>query len=417
MFLFFFSITELHVGSDQLQDTACTTDPDQNDDMQIHDEQIAETFGAIEESTLDEHQTYQNNEPAGISTNVVFEADVESISNQEEEYSTTEQNEVLQWYVLFIGTWMHIFNISQRAVEPLLQFMAIVFKCLKQGSELLSKECPSSIYKLKSMLGVKKDTFERHIVCPKYDEATCLRKEYCDYIRYPNHSFVSKRVRCGMTLGRVIKYQHAERKFLPCKTYCYNSISKTLKLFFSRPNFYQNCQQWHSRQRQPGYYRDIYDGRIWREFDSFLSSSSSCNLALMLNIDWFQPYKNSPHSVGAIYLSIMNLPRRLRFKLENIMLVGMIPGPHEPNADGLVHYIKPLVDELLQLYNTGVTVITNGNEEHIVKAALLCIAADLPAARKLCGFLGHAAKVGCSKCKKEFETGTYYLLYSYLNFS
>ena len=35
-------------------------------------------------------------------------------------------------------------------------------------------------------------------------------------------------------------------------------------------------------------------------------------------------------------------------------------------------------------------------------AALLLVACDVPAARKLCGFLGHGAKRGCSKCQKEF---------------
>lgn len=37
-----------------------------------------------------------------------------------------------------------------------------------------------------------------------------------------------------------------------------------------------------------------------------------------------------------------------------------------------------------------------------VRCALLCVACDLPAGRKLCGFLGHSAKFGCSKCLKVF---------------
>ena len=36
---------------------------------------------------------------------------------------------------------------------------------------------------------------------------------------------------------------------------------------------------------------------------------------------------------------------------------------------------------------------------------MLCFASDIPAARKLCGFLGHSAKRGCSHCKKEFPGG------------
>ena len=53
------------------------------------------------------------------------------------------------------------------------------------------------------------------------------------------------------------------------------------------------------------------------------------NLSLGLNIDWFNPFDKAPYSAGAIYLNVFNLPRSKRFKLENIILVGMIPGPNE----------------------------------------------------------------------------------------
>lgn len=52
-------------------------------------------------------------------------------------------------------------------------------------------------------------------------------------------------------------------------------------------------------------------------------------LLLMLNVDWFRPYKHTVYSVGVIYLVIQNLPWTLRFKPE-IIIVGIIPGPHEP---------------------------------------------------------------------------------------
>ena len=36
--------------------------------------------------------------------------------------------------------------------------------------------------------------------------------------------------------------------------------------------------------------------------------------------------------------------------------------------------------------------------------ALSCIACDIPASRKVCGFVGHNARLGCNKCFKEFDT-------------
>ena len=51
----------------------------------------------------------------------------------------------------------------------------------------------------------------------------------------------------------------------------------------------------------------------------------------MLNLDWFQPIKDSVYSAGVIYLSFLNLPRQERNKEENIAVVGIIPGPQEPS--------------------------------------------------------------------------------------
>ena len=46
----------------------------------------------------------------------------------------------------------------------------------------------------------------------------------------------------------------------------------------------------------------------------------------MLNVDWFQTFKHlSNFSAGAIYLVILNLPRHLRFKGKNVILIELYP--------------------------------------------------------------------------------------------
>ena len=40
-----------------------------------------------------------------------------------------------------------------------------------------------------------------------------------------------------------------------------------------------------------------------------------------------------------------------------------------------------------------------------MKAAILRVTCDIPAGRKVCGFLGHTATLGCSKCLKAFPGG------------
>jgi hypothetical protein len=55
-----------------------------------------------------------------------------------------------------------------------------------------------------------------------------------------------------------------------------------------------------------------------------------------------------------------------------------------------------LVDALKTLDKDGI--IVNGTRVH---ARLLLESSDLPATRKLAGFASHAARKGCSVCKKE----------------
>ena len=42
-----------------------------------------------------------------------------------------------------------------------------------------------------------------------------------------------------------------------------------------------------------------------------------------------------------------------------------------------------------------------------VRAALICLACDIAASRKLAGFVGHSALKGCSKCFKSFPMLTF----------
>lgn len=117
-----------------------------------------------------------------------------------------------------------------------------------------------------------------------------------------------------------------------------------------------------------------------------------------MNVDWFQPYERSTYSLGAIYLTIQNLPRNIRHKSENI---GIIPGPHEPSRT-VNSYLTPLVLELQEAWTAGFRVPTPHDMSVSVKLVLSCVACDIPASRKVCGFLGHSAALGCSKCLKRF---------------
>lgn len=65
-----------------------------------------------------------------------------------------------------------------------------------------------------------------------------------------------------------------------------------------------------------------FDGKIWKDFQRDPFFSAPGNLAVMLNMDFFQPMKHVQYSLGAIYLTILNLPRGVRNRAENTILVG-----------------------------------------------------------------------------------------------
>ena len=255
------------------------------------------------------------------------------------------------------------------------------------------------------------------MVCPKcwkiyhYGECVVLSgsrrsSKSCKHIKYPDHPYHSHRKECGHLLLMSVCMISGRNILYPHKVYCYKSLKSSLQELLLRPGFHQCCQYWKSRNTSDKL-SDVYDGNVWKDFltiseQPFLACPN--NLALMLNIDWFQPYKHTVSSVGAIYLTVMNLPRQMRFKRTNIILVALIPGPSEPKHD-INSLLGPLVNELSTLW-AGITMeIHNGSSvvKEIVRCALLCCACDLPAGRKVCGFLSHSASFGCSKCLKSFK--------------
>ncbi|OAD65474.1 hypothetical protein PHYBLDRAFT_120079, partial [Phycomyces blakesleeanus NRRL 1555(-)] len=96
-----------------------------------------------------------------------------------------------------------------------------------------------------------------------------------------------------------------------------------------------------------------------------------------------------------------NLPREERNKAENVILVGLMPGPKEASTDEINNYLCPLVDELMLLYK-GITIDTYNCSGALVRAALLMVACDIPAARKTCGFTSHNSTCACYKCNRQF---------------
>ena len=85
---------------------------------------------------------------------------------------------------------------------------------------------------------------------------------------------------------------------------------------------------------------DIFDGRLWKDMmfindTPFLAEPNNLCLSINVDCDWFKVYDHSQYSAGPIYLVILNLPRHERYKDENVILAGIIPGPKEPKYNAM----------------------------------------------------------------------------------
>jgi hypothetical protein len=178
---------------------------------------------------------------------------------------------------------------------------------------------------------------------------------------------------------------------------------------YQRPGFENSLRHWVNRSSYDDILCDIYDGEIWKTFkdepfgeDSalfFCNEKADSHLGLIVNLDWFQPFDGVSHSTGVLYASIANLPRDIRFKRENMLVLGILPGPDEVSLHKINHYLSPVVDELESLWR-GVALNSTAefSEGRTIRAALILISCDIPAARKLCGHI--SALVSCHRCEK-----------------
>ena len=320
------------------------------------------------------------------------------------------------WLLYFLLFVQAVYHISDNALGLFVRFFKVFFSILGhfcKVSAKISEYWPSSLYRVKHWIGSLK--FRKYVVCKKchriYFFSECIlgpenspSSKTCSFQPFPRHPQQRMRKPCGSVLLKSVEYASGITRLYPRLTYCYLGLEPSLQRLLLLPDFYTDCELWRYRRVEEGVMRDVYDGKIWSDFQSlngqpFLSDPG--NFALMLNLDFFQPYKHVQYSLGAIYLTVLNLPRGVRNKTNNVILVGLIPGPQEPQHD-LNSYLEPLVDELQQLWS-GRELDVHALGTKRIRCALICIACDLPAGRKVCGFLSHNAHLGCSRCWKKFS--------------
>ena len=327
-----------------------------------------------------------------------------------------DEKSIIWWVVVFTCLLETLHSLPSRAITWLLKFLSSLFVFLSQyfnNIANIAHTFPSTLHQRTNFILQKLSlpSVQRYVVCQ-----ACLSLHNFNDCLEKRGSMIHIKVcpecekeKTMVPLLREVTTRTGSKKHYPYLVYPFVSLVSSLQSLLLRPEFYTLCERWHHRSKDNQLIlSDVYDGRMWNEFlnfngNAFLATKNS--IGFMLNIDWFQPYKHRIYSIGVIYLAIMNLPRSIRFKMENIIIVGLLPGPKEPSKN-INSYLTPLVCELLSLWD-GVSLQTYNAGTQIFRCALLCAACDLPAGRKTCGFLSYTANLGCSRCYCNFGTGVF----------
>ena len=217
--------------------------------------------------------------------------------------------QMLRWSILYFFKYFTL-------------YLGKAFQC--QPVMDIASGIPLSFQKVRSILRVT-DNFVEYVVCPQchsiYEYKDCIvrtgdgsqESKRCQHVSFPNHPHQSRRKQCGALL---LKKVRRDKKYhlVPIRIFPYYPIQKSIERLARSEGFLEMCESWRGRKTfiPDSYLGDIYDGNVWRDFDSvdkynFLTSPY-CYLTT-LNVDWFQPFSHSLYSVGAI------IPNNSKFAL------------------------------------------------------------------------------------------------------
>lgn len=333
---------------------------------------------------------------------------------------------IVKWVVFLLAFFQTRFCLSDMALGWLLRFLSALLKALGKFSGKINdiaKMLPTSLFKHHQHtidISHSSDSFEKRVVCKscwslyRYEECLSMTGSLTSAKSCSFKHFSSSR-RCSALLLKEIVSSSGRKRYYPHLIFCFTSLVAGLQNLVLCSNFLEQCESTREMFSTIGY-ADVYDGQLWKEFQTVEGSPFLCAAncyGLLVNVDWFQPYKHIVYSVGVIYIAFLNLPRLIRFKRENIIIVGIIPGPSEPSLT-LNTILAPLVSELLDLWKGVKLKLPNGNVETF-KCALLGVSCDLPAGRKVTGFLSYNANYGCPRCYQSFASGLSHRNYSDFN--
>lgn len=171
------------------------------------------------------------------------------------------------------------------------------------------------------------------------------------------------------------------------------------------------------QEESPDVLYDYYDGDTFRRLhgDRMINWDRGKEIVVFLSLssDGFEVNRGRDKAQTAwpVTTTILNLNQDHRFKASNVLIPCVIPGKHDPEYfETFLH--NNIMD--LRRLESGMDVRCADGIWRTLRAFVLFVTADSPAAAKLVGYLGHMASFPCRYCLKKAiyvqECGALYLL-------
>lgn len=164
------------------------------------------------------------------------------------------------------------------------------------------------------------------------------------------------------------------------------------------------------QERIPGTIQDVFDGENYLLLrttplspeDPYCPFDNPEDIALGLSTDGvtlFKRRRRGQSTAWPIILINYNLHPKIRTRLENVLCVGVIPGPRQ--CKDLNSFLIPLIEELLEL-EQGIRIgglTPEGREYYFsLRAFVISIFGDIPVIAKLLFIKGHNGFSPCRAC-------------------
>ena len=192
-----------------------------------------------------------------------------------------------------------------------------------------------------------------------------------------------------------------QKKPIPRKVLRYFPLGPRLQRLYMSSHTAKHMR-WHQARHQgeqridPDNLTHPADGEAWNHFDrSFPDFASECrNVRLGLATDGFNPTgdMNNSYSIWHVIAFPLNLPPNICMRTEYNFLTVLVPGKYSPGK-WLDVYMRPLIDELLQLYENGIHTFDRYSKTYFfMRATVLFTVTDFPAYGMMSGQTTHGYK-------------------------